>query len=357
MQPSPSPDRGLETYGALTRAEIFQQPELWLTTLENVSTNAAPDVTGSVVVTGAGSSAYAASAVAASWPGSRAIPTTDLLLDPKSAFDDRGLLVSVARSGDSPESVAVVQKVQREFPQVKHVAITCNQNGALASAPGVDAIVLDPRTNDRSLVMTSSYSNLVLAGMTLNHRDTLNAAANSIARRVDALLPEFDRTAEKLAARGASRVVVLGSGPFIGAANEASLKILEMTAGSIVALPETFLGLRHGPMSFLRRDAFVLCFRSSDSLKRRYEQDLLEELKRKELGYIIAIDRENTGSPDTHVPAVAPDLPDYLRTPFEIVFPQLLAYHLSLKAGLNPDSPSPSGVITRVVEGVRIHEQ
>jgi tagatose-6-phosphate ketose/aldose isomerase len=56
------------------------------------------------------------------------------------------------------------------------------------------------------------------------------------------------------------------------------------------------------------------------------------------------------------VPANAPHLPDYLRVPFEAVFPQLLAYHLSLSCGLDPDNPSPDGVITRVVQKFRLHE-
>jgi tagatose-6-phosphate ketose/aldose isomerase len=33
----------------------------------------------------------------------------------------------------------------------------------------------------------------------------------------------------------------------------------------------------------------------------------------------------------------------------------LLGYHLSLRLGLNPDNPSPEGVISRVVQGVKIH--
>jgi len=55
------------------------------------------------------------------------------------------------------------------------------------------------------------------------------------------------------------------------------------------------------------------------------------------------------------VPAMAPNLPDELRGPFEIVFPQLLAYHLSLASDLDPDSPSPDGVITRVVQPFQLH--
>lgn len=316
-------------------------------------------VEGSVVVTGAGTSAYAASAVAVSWGGSVAIPTTDLVLDSKPFFSDSGLLLSLARSGDSPESIAAVEKVQQQFPRVKQLAITCNADGRLASAPAVEAIVLDPRTNDRSLAMTSSFSNLVLAGLSLRYHQQLDAALPPLCRRVELNLPKFEEAARTIARRSISRVTILASRSLFGAAREASLKILEMTAGNVVAIPETFLGLRHGPMSFLRDDSLVLCILSSDPRVRRYENDLIDELRSKQLGYIVAIVPEGTDgrSLDQSIPACAGNLPDYLRAPFEIVFPQLLAYHLSLQAGLDPDSPSPNGVITRVVQGVRIYEE
>jgi len=131
-----------------------------------------------------------------------------------------------------------------------------------------------------------------------------------------------------------------------------------MNAGSAPVMAETHLGLRHGPMSFLRSDTLVLSLLSSDPLRRSYEDDLLAELHAKKLGRITVIAPEDSSPPTFAevVPAMAPDLPDELRTPFEIVFPQLLAYHLSLQSGLNPDNPSPGGVINRVVQGVRIHE-
>jgi tagatose-6-phosphate ketose/aldose isomerase len=98
---------------------------------------------------------------------------------------------------------------------------------------------------------------------------------------------------------------------------------------------------------------------SSDPLRRRYEEDLLLEIRAKKLGRVVAI----AGAPvhpslaDRTVPANAPDVPDILRTPFEIVFPQLLARHFSLGLGLDPDISSPRGVINRVVQGVRVHGQ
>ena len=342
--------------GALTHAEIFQQPELWTTTLERA--RAVPVLReGPVVLTGAGTSAHAASAVAVGWPGALAVPTTDLLLE-TAPFADTGLLISLARSGDSPERIGVVNQVHRSHPQVRLLAITCNPRGRLVSLPGMEVIFLDPRTNDRSLAMTSSFSNLVLAGLCLHDPGRLAPYLPAISRHVETALPTLDALARNIARRSVSRVLVLASSPLLPAAREAALKITEMSAGAIVALPETYLGLRHGPMAFLRPDALIVCFQSSNPVRRHYENDLLREIKTKNLGRIVAI--AETNSPDLfddHVPANAPALPDELRTPFEIVFPQLLAYHLSLRSGLNPDSPSPDGVIARVVQGVTLYDE
>jgi len=344
--------------GRVTRAEIFQQPDLWPYTLQRVMhMNRRLLPSGErCVITGAGSSAYAAMAVAAAWPAAQAIPSTDLLSDVEPDFGPAGFLISLARSGDSPESLGVVHRIRRLFPHVRHLAVTCNVEGRLARSPEVTAIILDPRTNDRSLAMTSSFSNLVLAGLALRHSSELAEVLPKVCARVKENLAALDSKAQAIASDGIRRVVVLASAALMGWAHEASLKILEMTGGRIPVVAETHLGLRHGPMSFVHPDTVVLSLASSNPLSRRYEQDLLDELHAKKLGRMIRIGSEAALPFAETVPAMAADLPDMLRTPFEIVFPQLLAYHLSLREDLNPDNPSPGGVIHRVVQGVRIYE-
>ena len=158
------------------------------------------------VICGAGTSAYASSGVAASWMNATAIPTTDLLLYSKQdlfrlvpAFVSNGVLVSIARSGNSPESVGVIKRIQQMFPGVAHLAITCNEEGEMLQLPGVNPLVLDPRTNDRSLVMTSSFSNLLLAGMLIGQSDPLKAALPGIAAAVNGAFAEFDALGRKVA--------------------------------------------------------------------------------------------------------------------------------------------------------------
>src|ERR1700678_2778823 len=153
---------------AFTLQEIFQQPLLWPTTVARVRAASAqlpPDFEKArVLLTGAGSSAYAASAVASAWPRAVLVPTTDLLVDPERYLVDVDAVISLARSGNSPESAAVVERVRALRPKILQLAITCNEESSLVQS-GLDGlIVLDPRTNDRSLVMTGSFSNLVLAG-------------------------------------------------------------------------------------------------------------------------------------------------------------------------------------------------
>ena len=352
---------------SLLAFEIAQQPELWPTTLDRVRSHpVCQDVTGlPVILCGAGTSAYAASSIAEAWPGSSAIPTTDLLIQSAAEIESAhpslrwgGLLISLARSGDSPESSAVMTKVKKLFPLVRHIAIVCNPEGRLAHMSGLEVIVLDSRTNDRSLAMTASFSNLVLAGLALKHQTQLANHLPNICRRVQQALPESNDVLAEIAKHCKDRIVILTS-CMQALAREVALKIIELTDGRVMAMPETFLGFRHGAIGFLREDTPVLCFLSSDPQKRLYEHDLIEDLRRKGLGRLVILgdDRSRVSGRDWFIPAVAPFLLDSLRTPFEVPLGQLLAYHLSLSVGVDPDNPNPKGTVTRVVRPFRIHPE
>ncbi len=363
QHPSASSETSLRDAPVYTLQEILRQPLLWPTTLERV--RSASDrlqipvklQNARVLLTGAGTSAYAATSVASAWPGARAIPTTDLLVDTARYLTDVDAVISLARSGDSPESPAVVERVRSLRPDILQLAIVCDEDGALTQSSLDGYIVLDPRTNDQSLVMTSAFSNLVLAGLVLAQPQAASSSIENFSRRAAELLPDIDRACQLVAANIRDRIVILSSSPLLGWAREAGLKTLEMTAGRFPVATETYLGLRHGPMAFVKADTLVLCLLSSDPVRRCYEIDLIHELRAKKIGYLVGIVDQagSDGSFDEVIPAVAPQADDSLRTPYEIMGPQLLGYHLGLHIGLNPDNPSPEGVINRVVQGVKIH--
>src|SRR5580692_10077132 len=298
-----------------TLQEILQQPLLWPTTVSRVRAaseqmNLAPRLAGvHVLLTGAGSSAYAAAGVASGWPGAIAVPTTDLLIDAERYLLDVGAVISLARSGESPESAAVAERVRVLCPEILQLAVTCNDKSRLGQS-GLDGLIaLDPRTNDRSLVMTGSFSNLVLAGLCLAQPRAAAQNSDRASERAQTLLPVIDKECRRIAAGVRDRIVVLSSSPLLGWGREAGLKILEMTAGRFPVVTETYLGLRHGPMSFLRKDTLVLCLLSNDPTRRLYELDLVKELRAKKLGYLVGISgpHEVDENFDEVVPAVLPD--------------------------------------------------
>jgi len=364
---------------AHTAREIAQQPDTWLDTARAaLSSRAAlrellraadvrPGGTGLVILTGSGSSLYVAECAAmplqqALQTPVRAVSSGQMLthLDGCLPPDRPGLCISLARSGDSPESTAVVDQVLAARPACRHLVITCNGAGRLATRyadrPDVLQLVLDDRTCDRSLVMTSSFTNMVLAAQVLASLDdpaSYLARVEQIAGVARSLLERSAILAA--AARGPFRsAVYLGSGSRLGAAREAALKMLEMTAGCVTATADTFLGLRHGPMSGVHDDTLVVCFLASDTITRSYELDLIRELNRKRLGARLIVGDRVPADVVRHEDIVLDcrgleRVGDEMATVTDAMAGQLLALFRCLSMGLRPDAPSTANVISRVV--------
>jgi len=363
-----------------TLKEICQQPWTWLRTCDRMTALRDPllgCVNGikSLVFTGSGSSEYAGDCVR--FPlqnelalGVESVGGGNLLIHGAKALPKErpGLLVSLARSGNSPESTGAVKILLESEPSYRHLIVTCNEAGSLAKTwrdhRDVLVVALPPETNDESLVMTSSFTNLTLAARFLGLLDRpeayrkLCATQSRICR--DLLATHFDVLAT-IAATEFRRAVFLGSGTRFSAAREASLKMLEMTSGRVTTVCESFLGLRHGPMSFVHEDTLVVCQLSSDSRTRAYELDLLAELDRKKLGLCKVIVGEDV--PDSAARAGDEviqcgglgELGDDDGAIIFVVVAQLLAFFRCLEEGLRPDSPSEGGVISRVVESFPLH--
>jgi tagatose-6-phosphate ketose/aldose isomerase len=362
-----------------TLKEICQQPWTWLSTCERMTAlrdSLVSSMSGikSLVFTGSGSSEYAGDCVRLPLQNELAVYVesvsggTLLIHGAKALPNDRpGLLVSLARSGNSPESTGAVRILLESEPAYRHLIVTCNEAGSLARTwrdhKDVLVVALPPETNDESLVMTSSFTNLTLAARFLGLLDRpeayrkLCAAQSRICRD---LLSTYVDVLSRIASTEFRRAVFLGSGTRYSAAREASLKMLEMTSGRVTTLSETFLGLRHGPMSFVHEDTLVVCQLSSEPTTRAYELDLLAELDRKKLGLCKVIVGEGVpesagrvGDEMIQIPGLG-ELGDDGAIIF-VVVAQLLAFFRCLEEGLHPDSPSEGGVISRVVESFPLH--
>jgi tagatose-6-phosphate ketose/aldose isomerase len=374
----------LESLGLIhTLREILQQPQTWRRTFERVQSSVGPLAkfledagigakTLDVFLVGAGSSDYIGKSVCAllqkRWLCNvQAVPSTDLLTNMEDhVIPDRHYLwISFSRSGDSSEGVAILEQALAQFPRIKHLIVTCNRNGRMARSfeteKNVLSFVLDDEVNDRGLAMTSSFSNMVIAAQALAHKGTLVEYASiveSLATSASLLLPRAMSVCERIVAQGFSKVCFLGTGPLKGAAVESALKVLELTGGRVIGIAESFLGLRHGPLSAVDSDTLVVGFLSADSRRRAFELDLLNEIQDKKLTekflIVAPIQVENRFS-NMLCLQLPESLSDLYLPPLFVLVGQLLGLFASLREGLRPDEPSPRGAITRVVSHVTIH--
>jgi tagatose-6-phosphate ketose/aldose isomerase len=377
-------ERGLEN----TPQEVAQQPATWVATfdllqsrkvelqnfLSDAGVNGPFEDKPTVFLIGAGTSDYIGRSLhhllRTKWQ-CEVIPvaSTSLLTDmPEYVLKGkRYLWISFSRSGDSPEGVAVLERALAEYPQISHLVVTCNASGrmshALTGRADCLSIILDDATNDRGLAMTSSFTNMVLAGQFLAHAWTVEEyepILRSLISAAERFLPQAATLAYSLAELNYKRACFVGSGALAGTALECALKLLELTAGKVQTMTQSTLALRHGPMAALDRETLFVSLISSDPQRRQYEVDLLREVGAKELaGARVAIatsaDQLQAEADYVLTPGTKEPIPDLYRPVLDVIFGQLLGLFSSIRLGLKPDDPSPNGAISRVVQNVDIY--
>lgn len=357
-----------------TAREITQQPRVWreaaaavAATREKIDAWLQPKLGLphlQVLFCGAGTSAFIGDSVAAwinghSKYGSsvsfESVGTTDLVANPAQYFrnDPATLIVSFARSGDSPESVASVNLADANLSQCFHLVLTCNPDGQLAqyvkTEPSAYCILMPEGTNDEGFAMTSSYSSMLVTCLAIFTPDEvqLDRAANYAMR----LINDHVRLITAEAETPFDRLVVLGSGCLKGTAREAALKCLELAGGKVMAISDTPLGFRHGPKIVISPETLVIYLRSADPYTSKYDQDLLDELRSDGIaGSVIELSLERLFK-EANEP-----LEDIWLSLVCIVYCQIFAFMKSYLLGNTVDSPCPSGEVNRVVHGVIIHD-
>ncbi len=364
-----------------TAREIAQQPQAWLETQalltaqrERIDAFLTPLLaidTLRIILTGAGSSAYIGQCLAPELLrtlGKRveAIATTDLVSGPRDYLQREvpTLLVSFARSGASPESLAAIELADQCLEHCHHLIITCNPEGALyrhsLAAPARLAVLLPAITHDLGFAMTSSFSSMLYAALAIFRGiERYAQRIERLAGAAGALIERHGPPLKTLAEREFGRVVFLGSRGFAGLAAEAALKLLELTDGAVVSVAHTPLGFRHGPKTIVNRATLVILFVSNDPLARKYEMDLLQELHTDAAaGALLAIAAQGPPAAQPNDWLLVPEMSAAedvdLILPY-VVMAQMYALHRSLQLGNTPDTPCASGRVSRIVKGVAIY--
>ena len=376
----------LELGAEITTREIYQQPDVWKEAFEAYQAKCEEiaaflqDIADrhdyiKVILTGAGTSAYVGDTLVPyfkevyderKW-NFNAIATTDIVANPETYLkkDVATVLVSFARSGNSPESVATVDLAKALVDDLYQVTITCAAEGKLAlQAHGDDRnlLLLQPAaSNDAGFAMTSSFTSMMLTALLVFDPTAFAVKAErfevvtSLARKV----LENAADVKELVDLDFNRVIYLGAGPFFGLAHEAQLKILELTAGQVATMYESPVGFRHGPKSLINEDTVVLVFGTTTDYTRKYDLDLVREVAGDQIARrVVLLSDQAFGLENVKEVALGCGcvLNDIYRVFPYIVYAQLFALLTSLKVENKPDTPSPTGTVNRVVQGVIIHD-
>lgn len=368
-----------------TATEILQQPAVWrelintLSAQEEELNNFIQSIYEKhehvrVILSGAGTSAFIGDTLV---PVLRrensakvqfdAVSTTNIVSNPEEYLqkDVPTIMVSFARSGNSPESVATVALGEQLVDHFYQVVITCNKDGQLAKDTKSDknsvTILMPDKAHDKGFAMTSSFSCMLITAYTLF---TSNQFDKNVITNAEMLIESLPETLNEILKFDFERIIYLGSGMLSQLSHEAALKMLELTAGQVVTIHESSLGFRHGPKSILNNKSAVVVFMSQDPYTRKYDLDILREITQDDSGMkVIALtekdDAEVTALADWTIPVNAGS--ENLDRDFDLallyaIFAQALALNKSLQLGITPDNPSPDGKVNRVVQGVTIYD-
>jgi len=373
-----------------TATEIFQQPEVWQEMIDSLLENS--DATRGfiksiyekhdavrVIFTGAGTSAFAGDTLV---PELRrqsqghvqfeSIATTDLVSNPAEFLykETPTILVSFARSGNSPESVAAVNLGQDIVDDFYQVNITCNKDGKLAVNSKDDenslTILTPEKAHDQAMAMTSSFSSMIIAAyFVFTPKEFTKDTFAHVVSNANQLVESIGVTLDDIVETDFERIIYLGSGLLSQLSHEAALKMLELTSGQVVAVHESSLGFRHGPKSILNDKSAVVLFMSQDPYTRKYDMDILREVTADEsnLNVIVLVDQADDEIKELADWTIEVNTEektfdsDFELALLYVVFAQALAMRKSIQLGITPDNPSPTGRINRVVKGVTIYER
>ncbi|VAW40730.1 Glucosamine-6-phosphate deaminase [isomerizing], alternative [hydrothermal vent metagenome] len=336
-------ERGQHTY-----KEITTQTDAWADALEAFAAMEdemmaawqahKPD---QIIVTGCGSTHYLSQTTAEllqqlTAVPTRAYPASELLLSADTAWLDASntLLLAISRSGTTTETLEAVKAFRKRNGRSLWT-ITCYPQSPLAEAS--DLVFAAEAAQEQSVAQTCSFASMLLLAQmiaaTLGGKDT--TPAQQLPTLGQVLISQTEEMITTIAQRDdIDRLYFLGSGPQFGIANEAMLKMTEMSLSSSGAFH--FMEFRHGPMSMATENALVIGLLSPTTWA--HEAQVLHEMRA--LGaQTLALNPTNEPLDATWQIQLPTDLPAWLLPLLYLPPLQLLAYHRSMSKGLNPDNP------------------
>ncbi len=383
------PESFFKDRGAIhTATEINQQPATWNKVADKM-VNRKEEITKfmdkvlsveglRIVFTGAGSSAFVGEAMGymlANEIGLRSetVHTTDIISTPNATlFDVPTLLISYARSGESPESTAAIKFAQKRIKNLYNIIIVCDKNSSLArnGYEMENTIVLDmpEESCDIGFAMTSSVSCMALSTWCLFHYKEMDLYAGYtkiLAKIMEKEMNPLAVKAEEIAQNDYRRIIWLGTGALKGLSREAAVKSLELSDGYVNAGFDAPTGFRHGPKTVINDETITIHFLSNQEYSLKYDLDFVKELigeKKKNIVVTVKpadIKQLVIGEDYEVIYTIPKELPtnsEMIAYINSLIFSQLLSMAKSLEKGYITDNPCLRGSVNRVVQGIVVYD-
>ena len=347
-----------------TYDEIRSQAEVWRSTIEAGERQWAeiapsiPFTAGTqLLLVGSGSSLHIARTAAHTFQETthrvaRAVASSEVFLSGASVVprDVPVLAFVISRSGETSEAVMAAGHLIENFQNVTVIGLTCNGDTNLVRRAH-HSINL-PDAAESSVVMTRSFTSMILAlqviaGLVGNDEDLL-AGLRRLPDLLDQHMERFEEFGRSLGRNSTlQQFIFLGLGPNEGIAQDATLKLKEMTQAASEAYNP--LEFRHGPISIIHESTAVVIIEGLRD--RAFMPDLEADLKRRG-AYVAAVAPYRPASADLTL-ELATDISDLARCILYMPSLQLIAYHRAVGAGLDPDQPLNLTHVVLLGDGVR----
>jgi glucosamine--fructose-6-phosphate aminotransferase (isomerizing) len=251
------------------------------------------------------------------------------------------LVIGISQSGEGLDVTEVVAqgRAQGAFT----LAITNNPASPLAQS--AEHVILCHAGLEKSVAATKTYTSQLYAlawlgahlgspaGIEAAQRQALTALPDQMARTL-----ELDKIIQARAERYryAGRFIVVGRGFNYATAFEVALKLKELTY--LVAEPYSSADFRHGPIAIVEPGFPILVIAPSGATLEDM-RSLVSQMSERQAELLIVADQAELLK-QAEVPLPLPVQVEEWVSPLLCVIPgQLLAYHLTLAKGYDPDQP------------------
>ena len=342
---------------SLFEQEIYSQPAVIAHLLERETAHIRQVVAqlppfNYVLIAARGSSDHAATyaqyawAALAGYPVALATPSLQTLYKTSPRMES-ALIVGISQSGQSPDIIAVLAEGKRQGRPT--LAITNDGSSPLAAI--ADHVIKLHAGSERSIAATKTYTaQLVVmalfAAICSGHPKRL-AEIQSLPAALEETLQGSSAIAQRTERyRYMDRCIVIGRGYNYATSFELALKLKELTY--VMATSYSSADFRHGPIATVEPGLPVILVMPTGATF----EDMLElagSLREREAELLIISDSLQALSLAKTALPIAATLPEWL-SPITAILPgQLLALHLALSKGLNPDIPRGLHKVTRTL--------